>query len=36
MQLLRRATFLIEDENPKGKVKVLKGGGELPKGGRNS
>ena len=32
MQLLGRAKFLMEDENPKGKVKFLKGG-EFPKGG---
>jgi hypothetical protein len=32
MQLLGRANFLMEGENPKGKVKFLKGG-EFPKGG---
>jgi hypothetical protein len=32
MQLLGRGEFLTEDENPKGKVKFLKGG-EFPKGG---
>jgi hypothetical protein len=43
MQLLGRAKFWTEDENPKEKVKFLKGGGanflkggEFPKGGRNS
>jgi hypothetical protein len=33
VQLLGRAKFLTEDENPKEKVKFLKGG-EFPKGGR--
>jgi uncharacterized membrane protein YgcG len=32
MQLLGRAKFWTEDENPKEKVKFLKGG-ESPKGG---
>jgi hypothetical protein len=32
MQLLGRAKFWTEDENPKEKVKFLKGG-EFPKGG---
>ena len=35
MQLLGRATFLTNDENPQGKVKFLKGN-EFPKGGRIS
>ncbi len=35
MQLLGRAKFLTEDENPKGKMKLLKGG-EFPKGGQIS
>jgi hypothetical protein len=35
MQLLGRAKFWTEDENPNEKAKFLKGG-EFPKGGRNS
>ncbi len=38
MQLLGKAKFLTEDENTKGKIRFLKGGGggEFPKGGQIS